>query len=257
MALGSRASVPALPTRLFALILGLGGIAWGATTFPLLWQHSLIEGISTHIIDRNTFKVDALTPLMPEVAATEQAEFCRPEALRGAAVIRLRLAEEALMDGKRAIINGQLISLQDAIRHSLACSPTDPFLWVVLAWVENAREGFKPNQLQYIRLSYESGPNEGWVAVRRNRLALAIYERLPPDLADAATVEFARMIDSWLFDDTISIFTGPGWRIRDKLLKRIETVSARPREGFAKSLYEQGYDVAIPGITLGDPRPWH
>jgi hypothetical protein len=246
-----------MSARLFMLLLGLAAVGWGAATLPVFWHQSTIERTATHIVDRDAFKPEALVLLMPAVEAAEQAVLCRPEALRSAALIRLRLAEGAMAAGERTTIDGQLASLEDSIRRSLTCSPADPFLWMALAWLDGAREGFRPEQLQYLRLSYLLGPNEGWIAVKRNRLALSTYERLPPDLADAAMVEFARMLDSWCYPETIAIFTGPGWPIRDKLLMRTQDVSVRQREAFAKELYAQGYDVVVPGIASREWRPWN
>lgn len=243
--------------QLLVLLLGLAATAWGGATFPGFWQQSLIERAAAHVIDRAAFKLEALVPLMADVEAAEQARFCRPEALRSATIIRLRFAEDAIVAGARTTIDGELSTLEEAVRRSLACSPADPFLWMVLAWVEGSREGFKLDQLQYLRMSYLLGPNEGWIAVRRNRLALSIYERLPPDLGDAATAEFARMLGSWFYWDTLAIFIGPGWRIRDKLLERIKDVSERQREAFEKALYAQGYNVAVPGIAPRVSRPWY
>ena len=116
---------------------------------------------------------------------------------------------------------------------------------MVLAWVNNVREGPKPEQLTFLRLSYRLGPNEGWIAVRRNRLLLAMFPGLPSDLADAAVSEFGRMVDSWLYWETIAIFTGPGWPIRDRLLASLRDVGERQREAFAIQLYAEGYDVTV------------
>jgi hypothetical protein len=87
-----------------------------------------------------------------------------------------------------------MISLHNAIRHSLACSPADSFLWRVLFWVENAMYGFSSDHLE--RMSYSLGPNEGWIALKRNLVAPAVFERLPPDVGEMAIREFASFFGS-------------------------------------------------------------
>jgi hypothetical protein len=164
------------------------------------------------------------------------------------------MAEQAIVDGDD--IDMQLNALRDSIRRSLACSPADPFLWVVLYWVEINRNGFQPDYLKYLRLSYQLGPNEGWIALKRNGYALAIFQQLPPDLAEMAIAEFATLVDTGFYAETAAILTGPGWPEREMLLSHLKDVSERYKEAFAKAVYKLGYDVNVPGVVLRDPRPW-
>jgi hypothetical protein len=239
--------------RLLTLLFGVASVVWGVAVFPVFWRQSALEELARGVIERNSYKPATLVSFMTDVEAAEQNAYCRPEALRGAAVVRLRLAEDAMGTGDREEIDSDLQNLDRTIRSSLSCSPADPFLWMTLSWLDGTREGFNEDQLRFLRLSYALGPNEGWVAARRNRFALSMFERLPPDLADAALNEFARMLDSGFYDDTLALFTGPGWRLRDRLLPRLKDVAERYREAFAGALYRRGYDVEVPGIPRRDP----
>ena len=243
--------------RLFAVVLGLAAIVWGAATFPIFWSQLPIERTAIAIAERDAFKRHSLDALLPAVDRIEQSSYCQPEALHSAAMIRLRLAEEAVSGAERDVIDARLSALEDSILKSLACAPSDPFLWTILTWLDQARQGFQPQQLTYLRLSYRLGPNEGWIADRRNRLALSMFWQLPPDLAKAAVHEFAAMVNSQFYVDAIAILTGPGWPLRDRLLAGLEDSGHQQREEFAKQLRSAGYDLAVPGITLPpDRRPW-
>jgi hypothetical protein len=242
--------------RLFAVALGLSALAWGTATFPTFWTQISIERTANAILDRETFKPHSLEPLLPAVDQIERSNYCRPEALHSTAIVRLRLAEEAITNADRDAIDARFTALQDAIHRSLACSPSDPFFWMILAWLDQLREGFRPEQLTYLRLSYELGPYEGWIAHRRITLALSMFERLPPDLSEGVVREFAGMVQSYLYQDAISIVTGPGWPIHDRLLASLKDVDVHQREELAKELYSAGYDLAVPGIVPGVPRPW-
>lgn len=246
----------AILARLFALLFGLSAIAWGADTLPVFMRRAPIERIASYIVNRDSFKPGALLPLLPAISAVEQEAYCQPVALHSAAIIRLRLAEDAVAAGAREDIDARLAALEDTIRRSLACVAADPFLWTVLAWLDGTRNGYRPEQLADLRLSYELGPNEGWVAARRNPFALSMFERLPPDLADSAVHEFARMVDSWVYWESIAIFTGPGWPIRDRLLAALREVGENQRRAFYIELYNHGYNVVVPGIAPLEPRPY-
>lgn len=244
-------------TRAFIMLLGLAGVVWGIVNFSASWRQAGIEQIASEILDHERFKPKALDPFISSLAEIEQSHYCQPKLLRSAAIIRLRLAEEAIAFAERDVIDDRLSALENGIRSALACEPADAFLWMVLAWVNNLREGPKLEQLTFLRLSYSLGPNEGWIAVRRNRLALAMFPHLPPDLAATAVGEFDRMLNSWLYWDTIAIFIGPGWAIRDRLLGSLGGVGARQREAFAEELYAEGYDVIVPGVAPHKRRPWY
>jgi hypothetical protein len=243
--------------RLFTIILGLASIAWGVANFPILWRQSVIERTAAAVLNRDTFKPGALEGVIPAVDAIENSGYCRPAALHSAAIIRMRLAEGALVTGQRKAIDARLDSAERGIRLSLSCAPSDAFLWLALAWLDELRVGFQPQQLTYLRQSYRLGPNEGWIAARRNRVALSMFARLPPDLAERAVTEFDRLLDSWIYWDAIAIFEGPGWPIRDRLLASLKAVGQRQRQAFADALYAQGYDLAVPGVEARKPRPWY
>lgn len=243
--------------RAFLALLGLGGVVWGVASFPFFWQEQAVERTAAEIVDRATFKPGALVALVPSLERIETAGYCRPEALRSAAVIRLRLAEEALATADRDTRLARLEVADRSVRSALSCAPSDAYLWMVLAWIDGVRPNGGEEQMAYLRLSYELGPNEGWIAVVRSRLALTMFRRLPADLADAAVSEFSRMVNSWLYWDSIAVVTGPGWPIHARLLAALENVGIRQREALAKELYSEGRDVVIPGVTLQERRPWY
>ena len=127
-----------------------------------------------------------------------------------------------------------------------------------MAWLDDAKEGFRSVQIQYLRLSYQLGPNEGWIAGRRSRLALATFERLPPDLAETATCEFARLVDGWLGLSECRCALHRAWLAdpRSNARQPLGNVGERQRKAFAKALYTQGYDVVVPEVDAPDARPW-
>jgi hypothetical protein len=243
-----------LTARTLLVIFGCAAVAWGLFALPIFVRQVPIERVATHVLEGDPFKPDVLAALMPQVETAERAESCNPVVTHSAAVIRTRMAEQAVVDGDK--IDTPLSALRGSILRSLACSPADPFLWVVLYWVEINRNGFQPSYLKYLRLSYQLGPNEGWIALKRNGYALAIFRQLPPDIADRTLAEFPRLLDSGFDIEAFNIFIGPGWSYRALLLPYLKGVAEIHREALARSLYKAGYDVTVPGITLPDPRPW-
>ena len=243
--------------RIGTFIVGSVAIAWGVLTFPIFEQQSVLELTGMHIIDGEPFNADELNRLLPILTATEEdTKSCPVNVLHFAAIIRLRLVEVDIAAAARDRIDDSLQTLRHSIYRSLGCSPADPFLWTVLFWLENTMNGYSPEHLSYLSLSYKLGPNEGWIALTRNRLALSIFDQLPANLREMAIGEFSHLLESGFYAETANLFTGPGWPIRNMLLARLNGVSEVSRQRFARTLYDEGYDIDVPGVGRVDPRPW-
>jgi hypothetical protein len=242
--------------RCFVVILGCMAVAWGLFVFPIFWHESSIERTANQIIAGDLFKGSLLAGLFPIIVSIESSTYCRPSAVRSAAIIELRMAEGTAPANNLKHVDGRLRSLNQTIRSSLSCSPSDPFLWLVLYWSEGTQDGFRSEDLKYLRMSYLLGPNEGWIALKRNGITFAVSEKLPVDLAEYAIIEFVGLIEMGFYEQAAEIFTGPAWRVREQLLPRLQNIEERHRQAFANILYTKGYDVVVPGIKRQGSRPW-
>jgi len=245
-----------IASRIFACGLGIATFAWAAYGLPIAWRQSSIEQIAGHIIAGDQFKAKALAALALQLDTAYPDKWAHPSAIKNAAVTRLRILENAIADGDQKTIDGQITKLHQTINESLANTPADPFLWLVLFWLDNTQNGYNPEHLKYLRMSYDLGPNEGWVAVKRNRIALATFPQLPPDLSEDAKSEFVRLVNSQLYNEAADILVGPGWVFRGVLLAGLKDATELNRQLFARTVYRLGYDVAVPGVDRRDQRPW-
>jgi len=232
-------------------------ITWVFFVVPVFWRQSPVENIARHIIAENSFKTESLTSIKSTYSDLERLQGGRASVLSAAAVINLRLLEQAITRSDLKNLDSLMIETDGMIRQSLADAPADPFLWTVLFWLENTRNGFNPARQGYLKMSYSAGPNEGWIAVKRNRIALAIYPSLTPDLAENAVSEFAHLVGSNYFGAAADILEGPGWPIREVLMSGLKDVDDISRQTFAKVIYRRGLDLSVPGVARPEWRPWH
>ena len=123
--------------------------------------------------------------------------------------------------------------------------------------MENTHNGAKADYLKYLRMSYQLGPNEGWIGLKRNRVTFAASDKVPFDMAEYAINEFVGLVEMGFYEQAAEIFTGPAWRVREQLLPRLKNIDERHRRAFADILYTKGYDVAVPGTERPGSRPWH
>jgi hypothetical protein len=235
--------------RVGMMALGFAAVRWGMVTLPIYWRQSPLEWMARGIAAGEPFKMEALIGQVPAIEGAEQATFCRPIALRSAAIISLRIAEEEIASNDQAVGDRDMKLLRDAIYRALECSPADAFLWLTLYWLETTGSEVRPEYLRYLRMSYRLGPNEGWIAVKRNSIALASYEQLPSDIKTLSVHEFADLLESGFYTEVLTVLTNSAWRLRDVLMASIANVPERHRRALADLLYQRGYDVDVPGVN--------
>lgn len=238
-----------LLARICVAALGCFAVWWGITGFPVYWQDSYIKQVATQIIAGDPYKLETLMQLIPVLDSIEKSTYCRPAALRSAAIIQLRMQEVA--PARNDLQHQHLNSLVDVIRSSLSCAPADPFLWLAFYSVEVTKNGFKPDYLRYLRLSYRLGPQEGWIMLKRNPLAFGEYKQLPPDLRqDVVNEFFAILHESHFPTQAGEIFLGAAWPERELILSRLTRLNNNDRKRLADQLRRHGYDLNTPGIGL-------
>ena len=140
------------------------------------------------------------------------------------------------------------------LRRALSCAPADPLEWLTLFWLDAGKSWFTPEDGNYLRMSYALGPNEGWIALWRVRLAVALFERLPTDLSNDAIDEFIKLVDTErLYSETATIFASGAPAVQNRIVERLKAAKAIPRQEFARALYDRGFALDIPDV---ERRPW-
>jgi len=244
--------------RTFICLLGLGAVIWGGFALPLFWQQAPVNGVASAILRGHTFKMQWLSGATRQAEAAEQSAFCNPTALHNAVVLRLDALDKAIAATNQTLVDSAYSPLFDAIRKALSCAPADSFVWLALFWLDAGKHGFDSDNANYLRLSYALGPNESWIALWRSRLAFALFERLPTDLADDAIDEFVKLVDTEaLYPETAAIFVSAGSTAQSRIIAHLKTVRDIPRQIFARTLQDKGMSVDVPDVYRpGSERPW-
>lgn len=239
-------------------LFGCLAIWWGIFELPTFWRESQPERVASQIIAGEPFRIETLAQQLESLGNLTQSVDCRPAMFRSATIIQARLLDVASAKSNREKVNQSLNSLSSTVRASLSCAPTDPFLWLTLYWVERARSGFTPQNFKYLKMSYELGPNEGWISLKRNPIALADLDRLPTELAFDAIREFVALLSGGFDEQAVKIFSAAPWPARYAILPHLSIVPLWIRKKFARALYYGGLDVKVPGVDLSDSdKPWH
>lgn len=238
-------------------ILGMAAIVWGGLVLPSVWQEGSLGRVATEILEGQVFSQQALLAQDRHVEAIERSPMCIPNQMHDAVILRLAILAGAIKEGSQTPVDSSYGALRAATVGALACVPSDAFAWLTLFWLDVGRRGLSVDNMQYLRLSYALAPNEGWIALWRNRLALSVFEQLPADLSDDALDEFVKLVDTGrLYSETATIFAKAGLSTKHSIVKRLAKASTIPRALFARKLYDMGLDVEIPNTTIPGLRSW-
>jgi hypothetical protein len=243
----------AILARLGALCAGAGALVFAVLVLYVLAPPAGLERAAARIIAGDRYKAEDIDRLA--AAIDPAAPLVRAASLRAAAILALRRAEDAIAEGRRIDIDDSLAALARLAPAALCAAPADAFLWLASFWRHNVAEGFAEASLPRLAMSYATGPNEGWIGVKRSAATLAVWERLPPELRERAVGEFAGLVQS-RFREMAEILIGPGWMARDVLLRRLAPITDSIRKAFARALYKFGADVDVPGVDKSRERPW-
>lgn len=249
-------------TRQFVLacglrILGIAAIVWGGVILPSVWQQGSLGRVATEILDGQVFSPRGLLAQDSYVKAVERSPMCNPIEMHDAVILRLALLEDVIREGSQTQVGSSYGALREATVSALACAPSDAFAWLTLFRLDVGRRGLSADNKQYLRLSYALAPNEGWIALWRNKLAFSIFEQLPPDLSDDALDEFVKLVDTGrLYSEMAAIFAKAGLSAKSHIVKHLAKASAIPRALFARKLYDMGLDVEIPNTAIPGLRSW-
>lgn len=243
-------------TRLFLGLLSSLSAVW-ATSFLANADYSVqLDNLANRIMSGDGFQQRPLLDSAPLLAAAEARAVCNPREIRAAAIVRLRLFEEAMNASNTHLADQRLRLLRTSVDLALGCVPTEGFLWFVRYWSAINAGSPAGEHFDELRRSYVLAPFDGWIALRRNRYALSIYEILPDDIRRMALDELLAIVASGFVADAAKTIQGPGWAIRDQWLPRLETVRLDIRIRLDKALRDEGLNVDIPGVGAREFRPW-
>lgn len=235
--------------RLILMVTGVLAMVWAVAVIPVFWSENAIVDVAEAIRAGEAFKAEVLAAVAARTE-TNGDSMLRSSVLGEAAMIRLRQAEDAIRAGDPELIKQKLESLTRIVPEALRSAPDDPFLWLVWFWLDTSRNGLRPENLPFLQMSYDLGPYEGWIAIKRNRVALAAFPALTSDLAERAISEFVGLVRWGLIPEAADIAAGTAPPLRRILFARLKDLSYEQRRVFASAIYGRELDdVPVPGIA--------
>lgn len=241
--------------RLLLLAVGLACIAWCLVVMPSFWITGPARDLSFRIMNDDRFKSGTLATAFARITSRSYGLLDQSDLLRARALTAVRVAEESMQRKTSQDADHDADLAVAEVRTSLLSNPGDSFCWLLLFSIDATRNGFDLAKVKFLEASYQFGPWEGWIALRRNSLALSTMSFLGNGYQQAVVSEYAGIVDADFVEVGAFILANSGWQSRDRLLSGLTSVDLREREALNRQLSRIGIRVAIPGIEL-EERPW-
>ncbi len=254
MARLTRKSKPYLVKSLTAS-LGVLSIIWTLSSWSANGTEAELASFAQRILLGEVFGSDQSNALKLALDTTSAS---RPSALAldSIAVIRLRLVENALSSGDRGASASERKELGIALTSALSDDPTNSFLWLADYWLQKTAVATSDEALRLLNMSYLLGPNEAWIAVKRNPLAIGIFSSLPNELSERVKAEFVGMVRSGLDLDAIHSLSVSQDHVREQMLGQLVQIKEVDRIEFAKLLRSKDIEWSVPGVVESTARPF-
>lgn len=241
--------------RVLLLAIAFAAAIWSVTVLRPFSAAELARDVSTRIVADERFKAGALAGVQVKIEIEGAGRLTPPELMRASALVNIRLAEDALGRANSIDADRQIVSAERSVKSALVASPGDSFLWLMLYSVKTTRNGFDAKNLSYLDRSYATGPLEGWIALRRNRLALSVSGGAHRIISRAVS-EFAELVDADFIEQAAVNLTTVGWSQRDRLLAALDHVDVASKEKLSRRLLADGIKVKISGVISRDEEHW-
>jgi hypothetical protein len=221
--------------RLSLVLLGGLGFAWALTAVAADGELRRLTELRTAVLAGETFDSRGIGAIAAELERSADLPACATRVLEMIVPLRLRLVELALVEDDDGRARELTAGLQRDARKLVSCAPYQPFAWLVLFWSRNLEGGLAAEDFDLLRMSFQTGPYEGWISRRRNRVALAAFDALPEDLKQRTAEEFRDLAQtSYLADAAASFVEIAPQPARDRILARLADLPAETLVDFAE-----------------------
>jgi hypothetical protein len=221
--------------RVFTLAIGCVGLVWGIFALPHSEASDEFRDLESRLLHFETFSRTALTRTL-ESQASQSSSACDTHSQRAMMLMEMPLAETALRSGAAGEFDQHIQSLEGRARRILGCAPRESFVWLLAFDLELLHGRLNEHAFDLLAMSYETSPNEAWIAIRRNRVAMPRLLSAPEPLRQRILFEFQQLVRNGFVDNAARTYATASASIRPLLQTQIEQLDPHQQKLFADAL---------------------
>lgn len=224
------------------LILGILTFAVGWATF--VWgtlnclsgaSADFFLGVETRLLRFEAFSPAAAREMLADAAGQELSD-CDDHSQRALLLLEIPLAEAALRSGNARNYDRHMQSLEARARRTLACSPRDSFAWLIAFGLSVQHGSLSEHAFDLLAMSYETSPNEAWVAIRRAMVAAPVALVAPEPVQREILAEFQNFVSHRFVEMPAHLYLNAPAPLQTLLRLRINDVDPTSQKAFSEAL---------------------
>jgi hypothetical protein len=216
-------------------LIGSVCLAWGVRNVQSAAIADEFRSYEPRVLQFEGFALAAAKSVV-DSTATQNLGDCETHAQRALLLLEIPLAEAALRAGTLQEFDRRLRSIQDRSGRVLACVPRDSLAWLLLFGVETMHGRIDNHAFKLLEASYETSPNEAWVALRRTTVATPLLLSAPEGIRQKILDEFKNLIGRGFEEIPARAYLAAPAPAKKLLQSRIEELEPRRQESFARTV---------------------
>ena len=228
-----------LVLRSLTVLVGCLGLAWALANVARADATDEFRDAEARLLQFETFNRSTAIRTL-ESAAARESDPCDSRAQHVLMLLEIPLADAALRSGAVRGFDQRLGSLEARSRQTLACAPRDSFVWLVLFGLETEHGMLDQHAFDLLAMSYDTSPNEAWIAIRRTTVAIPVVPYAPEPIQRKILDEFQNLVSHGYVEMTGRAYLNASARSRALLQSRIDRLDSQSQRTFADALQKLG-----------------
>jgi len=234
--MGSRVHLTSVVTALTILI-GGSGLLWGALNLQRSAIADELHSYAARLLRFEGFAPAAAQRIVDSDAIRNLSD-CDTQAQRALVLLEIPLAEAAMRSGATGDFDRHMRSIADRSGRILTCAPRDSLAWLLLFGLEVTQGRIGDHAFELLAASYETSPNEAWVALRRVTVATPVLLSAPEGIRQKILDEFKNLVRHRYVEIPVRAFLAAPASAQKLLQARIEELDTPSQELFARTVQE-------------------
>jgi hypothetical protein len=223
----------ALSSAIF--VVGCLGFLWGVLNVAHGEASDAFGDMEARLLRFETFGRPASAAILDSTGYQDISP-CDNHAQRALMLLEIPVADAALRSGEVQGFDQHMRSLEARARLSLSCTPHDSFIWLLLFGMQTAHGKLDQQAFDFLAMSYETSPNEAWIAIRRIVLAVAALRNAPQPVQQKILTEFQNLIKHGFIEAPARAYLKAPEATRNFLQSQIDQLDPRTQKYFSEAL---------------------